>query len=608
MGRPARGARDLIAFDLLCMLGLGSSAASAALARRDPCVRLDRVSVHAVRVELEHERRAAAGVSHLGLLAAHVPVGARRLRGARGLDEVRGVHRRTDVGDVPAHARQQISGPFRLRRGDARWRSRSSCSSRASATRCACSGTARVSWQLSRDSPFSIWDWRPVPRQGHPEPASPAAVPPGAPRRRRRLLFATFPRRKTPLQLAALTGVLLLGFELVLTHWSYLYIPWFFPFVAYAMLAPPEPEPGAGAPGTDEHRSQSLSPPAELRAVGLTAVALALFVASWIALNHGWFARGQILDTPVYENYGDAMLAATSRTATSRSSIRRARCPCSSCRRWATRGTDGYKRSFQVLMAICGAALLIALAVALSSLGASSAMVLWRAGAGGDRAAAARFGRALAIRSLARCAGRGALAALVSGRLRLGHALLGAGILAKVWPGVLLPLAVAYVWRRAAGARRSSAWASRPRSWRRSSSVRRARAARRVDELRAAAVPAAADREPRRVVDRALAPRLRHRRDDGLEPRLAEHRRHDGERHRLVPDRAAAVRAARVVDHVRASQADARGASSVLRGGGRRVRRAGQGALAAVPDLADPARCARAQSGASWCSSSPRSC
>ncbi|MBA3331407.1 MAG: hypothetical protein H0T39_11185, partial [Actinobacteria bacterium] len=39
------------------------------------------------------------------------------------------------------------------------------------------------------------------------------------------------------LQLAALTGALLVGFELVLTHWSWLYIPWFFPFAAFALLA-----------------------------------------------------------------------------------------------------------------------------------------------------------------------------------------------------------------------------------------------------------------------------------------------------------------------------------------------------------------------------------
>jgi hypothetical protein len=46
------------------------------------------------------------------------------------------------------------------------------------------------------------------------------------------------PRRKSPLQLAALTAALLLGFELVLTHWFYLYVPWFFPFAAFAVLAP----------------------------------------------------------------------------------------------------------------------------------------------------------------------------------------------------------------------------------------------------------------------------------------------------------------------------------------------------------------------------------
>jgi hypothetical protein len=45
------------------------------------------------------------------------------------------------------------------------------------------------------------------------------------------------PRRKSVLQLAALTGALLIGFELVLTHWFYLYIPWFFPFVAVAVIA-----------------------------------------------------------------------------------------------------------------------------------------------------------------------------------------------------------------------------------------------------------------------------------------------------------------------------------------------------------------------------------
>ncbi len=47
-----------------------------------------------------------------------------------------------------------------------------------------------------------------------------------------------FPRRKSPLQLAALTAALLAGFELVQTYWLYTYIPWFFPFAAIAVLAP----------------------------------------------------------------------------------------------------------------------------------------------------------------------------------------------------------------------------------------------------------------------------------------------------------------------------------------------------------------------------------
>ena len=45
-----------------------------------------------------------------------------------------------------------------------------------------------------------------------------------------------FPRRKSPLQLAALTAALLAGFELVLTYWLYTYIPWFFGFAAIALL------------------------------------------------------------------------------------------------------------------------------------------------------------------------------------------------------------------------------------------------------------------------------------------------------------------------------------------------------------------------------------
>jgi hypothetical protein len=92
-----------------------------------------------------------------------------------------------------------------------------------------------IAWQVSRASPFSIWDWRQY-HAGLPDlhllqRALEVLLVLGA------LAVYFVPRRKSPLQLAALTGALLAGFELVLTHWSYLYIAWFFPFVAFAVCA-----------------------------------------------------------------------------------------------------------------------------------------------------------------------------------------------------------------------------------------------------------------------------------------------------------------------------------------------------------------------------------
>ena len=112
-----------------------------------------------------------------------------------------------------------------------------------------------VSWQVRRDSPFSIWDWR----QYH-------AGLPDLHMLQRVLEFVLLvgavaayflPRRKSPLQLAALTAALLLGFELVLTHWFYLYLPWFFPFAAFAVLAPaPRREPAALPETRERHRPE----------------------------------------------------------------------------------------------------------------------------------------------------------------------------------------------------------------------------------------------------------------------------------------------------------------------------------------------------------------
>jgi hypothetical protein len=44
----------------------------------------------------------------------------------------------------------------------------------------------------------------------------------------------------------------LIGFELVLTHWFYLYIPWFFPFVAFALLVPASVRVAEGEAASEE--------------------------------------------------------------------------------------------------------------------------------------------------------------------------------------------------------------------------------------------------------------------------------------------------------------------------------------------------------------------
>lgn len=112
--------------------------------------------------------------------------------------------------------------------------------------------------QLGRESPFSIWDWRHF-HAGLPDlhvlqRVLQVVLLVGA------VAVAFVPRRKSPLQLAALTAALLIGFELVLTHWFYLYLPWFFPFVAFAVLAPGAARAPAEARERRERSSGELVP------------------------------------------------------------------------------------------------------------------------------------------------------------------------------------------------------------------------------------------------------------------------------------------------------------------------------------------------------------
>jgi hypothetical protein len=94
-----------------------------------------------------------------------------------------------------------------------------------------------VRFQFGRDSPFSLWDWQQYHAKGIPDlslvqRALQVIVVGGS------IALAWWPRFRSPLRMAALTAAVVLGFEFVLTHWFYLYLPWFFPFVVLALIAP----------------------------------------------------------------------------------------------------------------------------------------------------------------------------------------------------------------------------------------------------------------------------------------------------------------------------------------------------------------------------------
>jgi hypothetical protein len=120
-------------------------------------------------------------------------------------------------------------------------------------------------WQLSRDSPFSIWDWGHLYLPGFPDlrterVALEAAVVLLA------IALYVIPARLDAARVAAFGGALIVAFQITLNHWFYLYIPWFVPLAAVALLAPrrgvavAEPLPAALPAAVPARRRPALRP------------------------------------------------------------------------------------------------------------------------------------------------------------------------------------------------------------------------------------------------------------------------------------------------------------------------------------------------------------
>ena len=182
--------------------------------------------------------------------------------------------------------------------------------------------------------------------------------------------------------------------------------------------------------------------------------AIALFVVSWTVLHTGFYKNKQIIDTPVYQHYGNLIADGKVPYRDFDVEYPPGALPMFALPGLARHGHDqqvsaGFRRAFETLMWMCGALALAAMAVVLRQLRRSNVEVWF------PLLFAALAPLLLGSVILSRfdlwpaAIVAAALAALVSGRLRTGHVLLGLGVTAKIYPAVFVPLGVAYVWKRA---------------------------------------------------------------------------------------------------------------------------------------------------------------
>ena len=191
---------------------------------------------------------------------------------------------------------------------------------------------------------------------------------------------------------------------------------------------------------------------AEWYRAGVAALAAAaVFAVAWTAVHYGFYADNHIVDTPVYQRYGDAIVDGHVPYRDFTIEYPPAAVPVFAVPSLiVSRGASqsSYDRAFGFLMAICGAAMVALVALALVRDRASRNRLV--AGCALAALAPLALGSVLLTRFDLWPAAlvAAAIAALVGGRPRLALGALGLGIAAKIYPVVLLPIFVAFVWKR----------------------------------------------------------------------------------------------------------------------------------------------------------------
>lgn len=195
----------------------------------------------------------------------------------------------------------------------------------------------------------------------------------------------------------------------------------------------------------------------------VAAIAGVLFLGSWATIHHGFYSKHQIVDTPLYQHYGDWVLHGNVPYRDFSLEYPPGALPAfilpavgnsASAEPSATtigpyRVRTAYRRNFELLMELCALASIALLAVGLLRLGASNGRMAMSLGLAAlsplllGPVLLSRFDLWPTALALA------ALVAILGDRHWIGFGLLGAATAAKIFPAVLLPIGIVWVWKRA---------------------------------------------------------------------------------------------------------------------------------------------------------------
>ncbi len=180
----------------------------------------------------------------------------------------------------------------------------------------------------------------------------------------------------------------------------------------------------------------------------MAAVCAVAFLVVWGLLHVGFYRHKQVVDTPVYEKYGNWMTDGKVPYRDFGVEYPPGALPAFVVPALLDGGGRSYRAVFEWLMLVSGVALVFFTALCVRALRAPPVVPLALVAGAWlllGSVVLTRFDLYAAAVTMA------ALAALLSGRWRLGGAVLGLGTAVKLYPVLLLPLAVVAAWKHRGG-------------------------------------------------------------------------------------------------------------------------------------------------------------